>query len=555
MNRLLALCREICGAAQLYPCSGDAQLVRMEPTKPRDFEQLAEALGKQGFVCYRQSREGENAFALFYGQTHNLYLSYSPFEACTRLVCEPSAPLPPCESETPETPVPVLLTQIRPAYFGVDCGMCYLLRLADGRFVVFDGCEGEYDEVDHLMDLLRSQNTRAGKPCIAAWFITHAHSDHFGGFVGLMDKYADRVTLERLVYNWSLPEMTCATSPLEDFDRVCRNLTDTAVITARSGQRFCFAGADIDVLYACEDLYPTHIRTLNDTSLVLRVGIGKRRVLFLGDCMEQSAAYICRRYPAETLKCELLQVGHHGYWGGSYELYKAADPQVLLWPCPDFWYQEIKNWDCNRFLRESGNIRRVIITGREEAVLDMSLPIPTVDPYDNKGSEVLYSQDFSDTTLLGLRACCITGGKTGYQPLSLAFLRQGACALSAGNALSVCEWVQPEMTAHAAVYEFVMRGRLAEPYERIGLLFNHPHPTVWSERKALWLSLPVGEDWEIRLTVNTVTHRAELFCDGKSVRDMLFVAQDSPCGIYLVMKKANVTLYSVGCRRLEYAQP
>ena len=73
-----------------------------------------------------------------------------------------------------------LLTQIKPTYFSVDCGMAYIIRLSDGRFVLIDAMYGEYDEMDRVYDLLCEQNLLNDIPTIAMWFFTHPHDDHVG---------------------------------------------------------------------------------------------------------------------------------------------------------------------------------------------------------------------------------------------------------------------------------------------------------------------------------------------------------------------------------------
>ncbi|MBO5845269.1 MAG: MBL fold metallo-hydrolase, partial [Clostridia bacterium] len=69
-----------------------------------------------------------------------------------------------------------------------QCG--YLLRLQDGRFVVFDGGYTA-ENAKALYDMIVDQNVREGKPVIAAWFITHAHPDHYIGIVRLCVRHAD----------------------------------------------------------------------------------------------------------------------------------------------------------------------------------------------------------------------------------------------------------------------------------------------------------------------------------------------------------------------------
>ena len=103
-----------------------------------------------------------------------------------------------------------LLTQIRPTYFSVDCGMAYLIRLENGKFILIDSTFGEYDEVDHIYSLMCEQNETDTLPCVAAWFFTHPHGDHTRGFIGMSKTYADKLTVEKVIYSFpaDMCEMT-----------------------------------------------------------------------------------------------------------------------------------------------------------------------------------------------------------------------------------------------------------------------------------------------------------------------------------------------------------
>ena len=78
-----------------------------------------------------------------------------------------------------------LLTQIKPSYFSVDCGMSYVIRTSDGKFIIIDASFGEYDEPQKLIELLRAQSPEGETPTVAAWFFTHPHNDHIGTFTKL----------------------------------------------------------------------------------------------------------------------------------------------------------------------------------------------------------------------------------------------------------------------------------------------------------------------------------------------------------------------------------
>ena len=132
-----------------------------------------------------------------------------------------------------------LITQMRLTYFAHDCGMVYLIRLSDGRFVVIDGGLAEHDEPAHFLKLLDSQNVLDSKPVIAAWFVTHPHCDHQDLLIHLMKNCPERFVLERFAYNFSTDDRANGFSlSVAQLFEMEQNLTDTQVLTPRSGQRW-----------------------------------------------------------------------------------------------------------------------------------------------------------------------------------------------------------------------------------------------------------------------------------------------------------------------------
>ena len=507
-----------------------------EKTK-NDYDSLKLSLIQNGCKLYTEKSEGDNLFATFTDAENVINISFTPFENKIRLIWDKTTLLPPKDSDFEKVATP-LITQVRNPYFVCDCGMTYIIRLEDGRFVIIDGGEGEYDEIEHTMDILRTQNVLEGKPVIAVWFITHAHSDHFNGLVQLMDKHGDDITVERLVYDWSVPSLTCAMSPLGDFNRVVEAMKNTEIITARSGQVYNLAGTTFEILFACEDLYPDFIKTLNDTSIVFRMTMNGRRVMWLGDNMGQAADYITKKYSAELLKCEFLQVGHHGYWGGSQKLHEMMDPEVLLWPCPDFWYQEIKDWDCNRFFKESQNIKHKLVCGQKEITLDMTKPVEENKPYEKNGDTIL-SESFDGGSVYGLHMSHITGGSTGYASAKAEFSDNGL-KLTSGGARSVLELVQPGFVEGEPKITLELSGSAENKCGVLGLVFNNPHPTVWSDIKLLKLDADGRFNYTLELDYNNGS--GTLYESGKPVKNIRFVKQDRACGIYLVMKNSEIIL-------------
>lgn len=434
-----------------------------------------------------------------------------------------------------------LITQVRTSYFSFDCGMAYIIRTGDGGFVLIDGNIGEYDEPDRIMELIDSQNVTGQKPRIAAWFITHQHDDHFRGFVNFCRAYGDRVTIEKVIYGFPEPERGLGGGDITNFNAVIAERAETETVKPKSGDRYTFADATFDVLFTYEDLDPDPIAGINNTSHVTRMELAGHRVMWLGDIERQAADNICARYSEADLKCDVMQVAHHGYTGASDQLYRLIDPEVILWPCPDFWYHPGCVWKCNDYIAHSStNIKATFVSGQTEAVIDLTKPIEAPTPY-------LYgkvSADISAMRMCALHWTCLTGGGRGYQPMKLTFPETGACRLEAGDARSLCQMIQRGQVALSEKYTFTFTGVLEEGAETFGLVIDNPTPMEWKDEKLITLEQKAGEEFTYVLTVDRKTRTAEISRNGDSVCRVTDLS-GAPCDVILMMKNAAVKLTDV----------
>ena len=429
-----------------------------------------------------------------------------------------------------------LLTQVRPTYFSADCGMCYIMRTGGGRFVIIDGNIGEYDEPEHIFSLISEQNENGGKPVIAAWFITHPHSDHFGGFTEFFKKYKNDVVLEKVLYHFPTPGVfDNEGSDKTEFLSVLSGL-DTEIVTPRTNDVFTFDDARFDVLFTCEDLYPGPVSNINNSSLVMIMELGNYRVLWLGDLQREGAEYICANVDKARLKCDILQVGHHGYGGGNDELHRAADPEILLWPCPDFWFHSVRLWESNDYLIHSGKIRATFVAGQQENVFDLTQPIEYTEPYQKSA----ICPDLSKKSLVALDWSCLTGGRTGYAPAALKFT-DGGCVLSAGDALTLCQMIQRGQTAKGEKYSFEFSGKV-EKAELFGIIFDVTDPMQPCTESIV--ELDTEGEFAYRLEVNKKDLTAALYSNGKKLRNWKNICSE-PCEIILTMKNAEIKLKRV----------
>ena len=59
-----------------------------------------------------------------------------------------------------------------------DIGACFIIQLKNGHFVVHDG--GSDVDTQYFIDYMKELVPGEEKPVIEAWFISHAHEDHYG---------------------------------------------------------------------------------------------------------------------------------------------------------------------------------------------------------------------------------------------------------------------------------------------------------------------------------------------------------------------------------------
>lgn len=445
-----------------------------------------------------------------------------------------------------------LLTQGRTSYFSVDCGMVYIMRTADGKFVLIDSNWGEYDEPEHLLETLNAQNVREGKPVIAAWFITHAHPDHYLGFVRLCERHADEFIVEKIIYSFPFEGRCPGSGTPKIFADAVASRTEAEVITPRSGDVYDFAGTVFEVLYTWEDLGEEPIPNINDSSLVMRMTMGNYTVMWLGDAQKQASKNIMERYTPDQLKADIMQVAHHGYTGGSDALYRAIDPEILLWPVPEFRYEEMLTLKANAYFNESERLRVTFISGLDDDTIDMTAPIEA-PAYYHHGT---IRPDLTTGKMLPLNWCCLTGGSTGYTFANLDYPEEGGCRLTGRNSKTLLQLVKSGQVAIADKYTFTVRGSYAEEsilseeeksleLERMfGLVWNYHKHMVWDETQMFPLPAEVGKPFAYTLTVDKKANRATL-CDGETLLAEWNEVNQEPCGIHLVMKNISVTLTEV----------
>lgn len=337
----------VCDAIPAFPEPNDsfdagdgAFVVCHEGSSASQFEEYRIALRLAGFAEHSLFCEGQVTALTAYSDRAVVNLSFAESDRILRAVVDPAekTALPPVEL-VPDGGKPMVFRQEGDLFEKVDCGMSYVFRLSDGKFLLIDGGWNTPGIAERLIDCLY-RLSGGEKPEIAAWIFTHAHVDHIGAFCDVAEKFADRIRLDAVIYSFPgesrLAEMgdTFVEPFVRNFGKMIAAFKDVTVYKARTGQRYHFAGLDLEILFTFEDYKMPHpLQNFNDTSLVFRIRAAGQTWMFLGDVAESGSPILVARY-GELLKSDIVQVAHHGYAGGTDELYDLIAAPIVLWPAP-----------------------------------------------------------------------------------------------------------------------------------------------------------------------------------------------------------------------------
>ncbi len=342
---------ENAGALQgIYPCGERNYEASFEGTELSEYEAYTKKLESDGYTVYDTHEMNDNRFATYIKGTVQINLSFYPAKGLTKIVYGSKGYLPATEQGTVEALVTPSLAMmgINEADDGAAPGMSFAVQLSDGRYIIVDGGTDHPINRAALLQYLKENNPNAGKPVIAMWLITHAHGDHLSLANAFIEEYHGEVELECVAYNF--PDFDSIQMSHEDpvpmkqlaskFKTLVKeHFPASKKLILHTGQHFWVGDAELEVLYTHEDYYPNQYHYGNDTSLAFRMTLGGEKTIFLGDCDPILNQFMADVYK-ETLKCNNLQLAHHGFNGAVLDIYKYADPEVCFWPTDEERFKE-----------------------------------------------------------------------------------------------------------------------------------------------------------------------------------------------------------------------
>lgn len=361
------------------------------------------ALEIDGWVQYSNNIiEGTNLFATYTKGEGSVYCYYISAKKTTYIIKSLNQNLEPREQDNQyETVCTPILTQTMLQYIEWPAGMGYIIRLADGRFILIDGgyMESNGKESERLYAILERQNV-LDKITIAAWIITHPHGDHLGVTNEFMMKYKpEDVEIQQFIFNFPNNADLEVADPIvvNDTNNPTRMPTfflvkdmlwkDVPVTVCHTGQVYHFADAKIEFIHTHEDfapkkIYQTGEDPVNGTSSVFRVEIAGQTTMFYGDASIGASADMVKMW-GSYLKSDIMQANHHGLNGGSVPLYENTDPTVVMVPSSAREIPSILRFEYSRWIwnNKSGNIKEVMLSGWGHRELDLPYQVTDDTPF------------------------------------------------------------------------------------------------------------------------------------------------------------------------------
>ena len=336
--------------------------VVIEDTTLEQYYSYVELLEKSGYTAYTTSTISGSYFIVMYNKDYTVNAGYYNNLSEVRIIIEPFSEktLPTQKSDAaPVTTSQISMIGVEGIYSGEyqQNGMCIIYRLSDGSFVIVDGGHHGNSSIyaANIIKALREQSKEYAKTdkdiTIAAWIISHPHTDHFGT---LMNEYKQftKFNFERIMVNF-WPEAafetakattsSFATGLYKNYNKTVSVAREIGVdyVTPHVGQVWWFGDTSFEILYTIESYLPKVATGFNTSSIVFRStttdASGKSTTAIITGDATGHALAVCNKMYKNNLKCDIVQVAHHGGGTGgansdTKSAYALMKPSVVLWP-------------------------------------------------------------------------------------------------------------------------------------------------------------------------------------------------------------------------------
>lgn len=232
---------------------------------------------------------------------------------------------------------------------GIDCGMMYIIKLADNSLILMDGGHTRQSSeaalkgiTDFLYKITETDKTDPLN--IRFWFYTHPDGDHNELTPRLLDYMKNKgykmPNIETLGFNYPSERAngnyTKTEGAYQMIDYMVKNYPNVNYIKLHTGLVFNIGEVKLEVLGSVENMINANGKIdssydANDTSMLVRYSFGGISFLMTSDMGTHTSMTKKHidMYSQSFFKSDVLQAAHHGY-NRIYDLYRYADCEYNL---------------------------------------------------------------------------------------------------------------------------------------------------------------------------------------------------------------------------------
>lgn len=231
-----------------------------------------------------------------------------------------------------------------------SCG--YVIVSQNGELILVDG--GRDSDAPFVLDYIK----RYGNGKVNHWYLTHAHEDHVGALIKLLEE--EEIIIENLYYSFNSLEWykNYDERGFESESKMIKSLNNYKIrnkIECVKNQEILMDNIKCKILRIANPEV-TNSDNGNDSSMVFKLIATDvdKSIIFLGDGFSYTSLELLEN-PAE-LKADAVQMSHHGQNGVTKEVYEAINPELCFFNAPEWLYNNDMGLGYN-----TGNWQSVIV--------------------------------------------------------------------------------------------------------------------------------------------------------------------------------------------------
>lgn len=212
------------------------------------------------------------------------------------------------------------------------CG--YVIISQNGELILVDG--GRDLDASFVLEYIK----RYGKGTVNHWYLTHAHTDHVGAIIKLLEE--EDIIIENLYYSFNSLDWYKEFDErgFESEEKMINSLNNPKIknkIECTKYQEIIMDNIKCEILKIANPEI-TNSDNGNDSSMVFKMTAldVDKSILFLGDAFIYSSKELMEE--PEKLKADAVQMSHHGQNGTTKEVYEAIKPELCFFNAPEWLY-------------------------------------------------------------------------------------------------------------------------------------------------------------------------------------------------------------------------